>query len=353
MKLYIHNHIPLKSKNVNTNILIFLLLLAMPAFSIAQVNLVPNFGFEIQDSCANVQDYIERCTGWHKYSDSSTTPDYYNSCSTVGYLNVPYSFNGYQQDHRNCTAFIGLVTYGPTPLNYREHIGIELSQPLVIGQKYFLSFYTVMSELVYPNGYHFGMPSNGIGLRLSTVAYNGNNPCPIDNFAHLYSAAVINDSIIWNRISGSIIADSAYNYLIIGNFLDNATIDTMHYTCDSCVNSSSYYYVDDVCLSTDSLLCNGGIDLIPCNVGIYEQALCNEVNIYPNPAIGFVKAVFPFMKKAELNLYDLTGTAVFRNLFHDKDDCTLDISSVSPGCYLLQVINKENGATFSKKIIKL
>ena len=317
----------------------------------AQVNLVPNFSFEQIDTCPDSQDQIERCAGWFKFSEPASTPDYYNSCAPVGYFNVPYGGSGYQEDHRNCSAYAGLVTFSGST-NDREHIGIQLSQPLTIGQKYFLSFYTVMVEAII-SGYHFGMPSNGIGLRLSTIPYNPNNPCPIDNFSHLFSVAIINDTINWNRISGSIVADSAYNYLIVGNFFDDANTDTLHYSCDSCLNALSYYYVDDVCLSTDSLLCNGGIDNIPCNVGIYESNYGMVSNVYPNPASDLLKIIFSGIEDIELNLTDLLGNMILRSKVINKKNCTLNLSPVSRGCYLLQIYNKRNGKSSIKKIIKI
>jgi len=310
-------------------------------------NLVPNFSFEQYDSCPNFADELERCINWNKFSATISTPDYYNAC-TPSFMNVPNSFNGYQQDHRNCGAYVGLVTYGPTPVNYREQIGIELSQTLIIGQKYFLSFYTVMAEVIYPNGYHYAMPSNGIGLRLSTVAYDGNNPCPIDNFAHLYSTAVINDSINWTRITSSVVADSAYNYIIIGNFLDDMTIDTMHYTCDSCLNYLSYYYVDDVCLSTDSLFCNGGIDLIPCNVGINEIK-SPPFNVYPNPLNDKLNISTNNNGLSEIILYDMSLRILLRHEF--MNSITLNIGQLAKGVYLYQVRNK-NGVIKKGKVVK-
>ena len=176
--------------------------------------------------------------------------------------------------HRNCSAYAALIVWGASG-NDREHIGIQLTQPLVIGQKYFLSFYTVMTESYY-SGTYFGMPSNNIGLRLSTVEYNPSSPAPIDNFAHLNSSTVITDSVNWIRISGSVIADSAYKYVILGNFFDDTNTDTMQYSCGTCLNVQSYYLFDDVCVSTDSLLCNGGIDVISCTVSVQEIISNND-----------------------------------------------------------------------------
>lgn len=247
---------------------IFLLLsiLLISLTSNAQ-NLVPNFSFEEYSTCPDAQDQIERATGWSKYSEAITTPDYYNACAPSTSFGVPKSIAGFQPDHRSCNAYAGLVIWDGN--GYREHIGIQLSQPLIIGQRYFISFYTVFSE-GFIDGNYFSMPSNNIGLRLSTVAYNSSSPAPIDNFAHLNYSTILNDSINWTRVSGSLIADASYNYLVLGNFFNNSNTDTMHYNCGSCINSASYYYIDDICLSIDSALCNGGIDVMPCVVSVNE-----------------------------------------------------------------------------------
>lgn len=249
----------------------------------AQINLVPNFSFEQHDSCPTNIDQIEFASGWSKYSISTSTPDYYNACAPASGFGVPKNVAGNQSAHRNCSAYAGLLTWGASG-NDREHIGIQLTTPLVVGQKYFLSFYTVMGEDYYL-GNQFGLPSNNIGLRLSTVSFNGNQPTPIDNFAHLYSSAIIGDSLNWQRISGSILADSAYEYVILGNFFDDTNTDTMQYSCGWCFNSESYYFIDDICISSDSLLANGGLDALSCTTSLDEMTLGEEISIFPNPVM--------------------------------------------------------------------
>ena len=120
--------------------------------NIAQ-NLVPNFGFEQYSSCPSMEDQVQFCDGWSKYSNSSSTPDYYNSCSPY-FFSVPQSQALYQPDHRNCGAYMGLATWSFNLTDYREQIGIQLTQPLVIGQKYYLSFYTVMGG-TFDTGYYY------------------------------------------------------------------------------------------------------------------------------------------------------------------------------------------------------
>src|SRR6185503_9492391 len=92
------------------------------------------------------------------------------------------------------------------------------------------------------------------------------------NFSHIHCDSIIKDQINWIRVSGSFIADSTYKYLIIGNFYDDAHTDT--FDCPD----YALYYVDMICVSTDSLKCSG------VSQGITPTQNMNSVYIYPNPA---------------------------------------------------------------------
>jgi hypothetical protein len=305
---------------------------------------VPNFSFEQYDTCPNLENQVHYATGWSNYRNSGT-PDYYNVCSPTSF-GIPYSTFTHQDEHRNCNAYAALVTYARTIINYKEHIGIQLSLPLVIGQKYFISFYTVMSEF-FLGGTQYGMPSNNIGIRLSTVNYTSSNGSPIDNFAHLRSFTIINDSVNWNRISGSIIADSAYEFLIIGNFFDDANTDTMHYACGSCLNYGSYYLVDDICVSTDSSLCNGGLDELPCLTSVNEIHSSNEISIFPNPTTSTLTLNSPTSYiNTPFTIYNSLGEKVYQSIITSTHQ-QINLAAAA-GVYFLRV---EGEDAFVKKVI--
>lgn len=320
------------------------------AFTSAQTNLVPNFSFEQYSTCPNTADQIQFSSGWSKYSIPASTPDYYNACASFTSMGVPKSALINQQPHRNCSAYAALITWGASG-NDREYIGIQLTQPLVVGQKYFLSFYTVMSESYY-SGNYYGMPSNNIGLRLSTIPFSSSNPLPINNFAHLNSTSVVSDSINWQRISGKIIADSAYQYLILGNFFDDANTITVPYGCGSCLNVQSYYLFEDVCISTDSLLCNGGVDALSCSVSVSEIELNDQVKIFPNPSIDAITLSFQSNSWEEIKLSDLFGKNCLTEIVHGNDFITIDLSGFKAGVYILSVISADKNHIINKKIIK-
>ncbi len=307
--------------------------------ALAQENLVPNPSFEDTLGCPDSEDQIHYAEGWIKYSLSTSTPDYYNACANPAFYGVPNCGGGYQQS-KSGNAHAAVATFAGPISDYREHIGIQLTSTLVIGHKYFVSFYTVMAE-----AFGFGTPSNNIGVRLSTVPYSGNNPVPIDNFAHVHSSTIINDTINWIRVSGSIIADSAYKYVIVGNFFDDANTDTLTY--DS-LSNQSYYYIDDICVSTDSL----------CNVSttIYDKRAHNKFHVFPNPVDDHltIQAINPLQISRSINakIFDKSGRVLFQeDLSHDQ--LTFNLSSINPGFYILRIQGEGPGLLYTCKIVKL
>ncbi len=298
-------------------------------------NLVPNPSFELYDTCPNSIDQIQFATGWNKYSIASSTPDYYNSCANPGFFGVPNAGGGYQQAHTG-DAYAAIGTYVSYLPNYREHIGIQLSQPLIIGQEYFLSMYAVLAGIFF----QFGAPSNNLGIRLSTIPFNGSNPTPVDNFAHVYSSIIIDDTINWTHISGSIIADSAYQYIVLGNFFDDAHTDTIKF--DS-LSNQSYYYIDDICISTDSFL---------CNTSVKTSELKKEplFSFYPNPANNFINIDIPFTDvDYDIIIYNSICQEIFTRQKIPRH-ITIDLSTVSNGMMLIKITNKNE--IFNYKFIK-
>jgi hypothetical protein len=73
----------------------------------------------------------------------------------------------------------------------------------------------------------------------------------MSNDAHVFETNIITDSLGWTRISGTFIADSAYSIIAIGNFFADSVTDTLKFFTDFL--DQSYYFLDDVCVSTDSI----------------------------------------------------------------------------------------------------
>ncbi|MBI2967080.1 MAG: T9SS type A sorting domain-containing protein [Bacteroidetes bacterium] len=315
----------------NAHTIIFLMMFSFSHISFAQ-NLVPNPSFEQYSICPTNQDQISYATGWSSYANS---PDYFNSCSTNPLFSVPYNVS-YQQASTG-SAYAGLYTYEEFGLT-REFIGIQMTNSLVIGTKYFTSL--KVNLVIYTD---INCATNKLGILFSTISYNSSNPAPINNFAHIYTDSIITDTANWVIIFGSFVADSAYQYLIIGNFFDD--INTTYIVLDSNSNGNrAYYFIDDICLSADSLDC---IQL----TNIPENNLQNLLTIYPNPFHDFANITINdnfLLNNSALCIYDVLGHEV-RKLKLTYHQFTIQRDGLQQGIYFLQI--KTENKLFTQKLI--
>ena len=305
-------------------------------------NIVINPSFENDISC---NYFIHSSVNWYAYRNS---PDYFSTCFTSDPFHaVPANSCGYQYPATG-NAYAGIICYGANGNGFdsiaREYIGAQLTSPLVIGQKYYVSL-----KVNAADGSIWSCRSNNMGVLFSTISYtdtsnnntNITNATPIKNYAHIYTTSVITDTVNWVTISGSLIADSAYNYIIIGNFFDNQ--HTSYIQADtSAPHCSSYYFVDDICVSTDSLTCMG-------STGIKEQELSTQLIIYPNPSTSIFTIQLPTQQRFTLSITDITG----RNVYENKTATgviTIDASGFSSGVYFVKAINERTVLT--GKLIK-
>jgi len=192
-------------------------------------NLVPNPSFEQYDVCPQTIGFQPggKPLHWEKWLWS---PEYFNSCAGVlndvdTVLDVPLNGFGFQYAFDG-EGYVGTATYQD---NYREYIGCELLTPLVVGEKYHLSFRANVAT--GGNYWNPKLASNILGL-LFTMASNvwsglSGPAFPFRNYAHLRSEPILADTVVWVEVSGNFMADSAYRYLAIGNFFEDALTDTM------------------------------------------------------------------------------------------------------------------------------
>ncbi len=310
-----------------------LLLFLSSQFSFSQ-NLVPNWSFEDTVSCPTQYSEISKSVGWSDYDGS---PDYFNSCSSL--MGVPANGVGFQYA-RTGSAYGGFITFAKYASNAREVMGIQLIESLAIGQKYFVSFY-VSRAFSSSNQtiYYINAASNKIGARFSTVSYYdysfvNRNPVPIDNHAQVFTDSIITDTLNWVKISGSFVADSSYKYVCFGNFFtDSATkplfLDT--------AAADAYYYIDDITVSTDSLMAD-------------KEILKNSsVDIFPNPTMNIINIVNNSTDVFNLTVYSVLGKQIFKESINERET-SIDLTNYSKGIYFLQI--DEKGGMIQKKIVK-
>ncbi len=327
--------------------LLTLLVLSSSLFGVkAQTNLVLNPSFEIYDTCPKNQNEISYAVGWHNFSQ---TPDYFNSCSINWQFSVPYNEGGYQIAASGVAygGFCGYLSpYFHIP-NYRELIGGTLSSSLIIGTKYYVAF---MVSLSISDTLESNCAINNLGATFSTIRSYGSTL--INNAPKIHEDSLIKDTGAWIRVFGSFIADSAYKYIIVGNLFDDAHTDTI--ILDSTEyfvykNCEAYYYLDNVCVSTDSLYT---LDYIYTGTPIINEFPLFD--IYPNPAnqkltLNFKGQINGF---ASLSIIDITGRELIQRFSIDSDGIMqIDIASLASGMYFINI--KDNKGTFmTQKFIK-
>jgi hypothetical protein len=306
-------------------ILMLLSSISFSNFSFGQ-NLVPNWSFEDTVGCPYYYNQIGNAVGWSSYRN---TPDYYNVCSN-SYVGVPLNDAGFQFP-RNGNGYAGIVTYALAS-NYREFLGVPLIQPLIIGQKYFITFYVCRASghILQTN-----IAANKIGIHFFTQQYSQGNQALIDNTANIYSDSVIEDTSNWTKIAGAFISDSAYQYLALGNFFQDSL--TSHFSFDSSA-VFAYYYVDDVFVSTDSTL---------AGLQNYHKSF-SSVNVFPNPAQNVIYLKADYIKS--LVLYDLIGNQFKPALERDNSKFyKISVEGFSKGIYYINIDTEK--FSFIEKII--
>ena len=291
--------------------------------SIAQ-NLVLNPSFEDTVGCCCYQS-----AGWGSFRDS---PDYFNVCNSI--LSVPNNFGGFQNAGSG-NAYYGFFSYAVFVPEGREFIGEELTQHLIAGTKYLVNFKVNLSD-------SSGCATNNIGISFSTVPFNSVNGAPINNHAFVFSQTIITDKLNWEIISGSFIADSNYQYVMIGNFFDDNSIDT------SIVSPSfyngydyAYYFVDDVSVVEDTSI----------QEGIYNlKETMASINLYPNPATNQL-TVESTKTINTIEITDAIGRVQSFKLKVQRPATQIDIHALASGIYFIKLYFGD-GSFVVKKFIK-
>lgn len=217
--------------------LVFLVLAVSLAFpSTAQI---PNGDFETHTGCPTTTGEMTFATGW--YSPSAGTPDYFHACGAAP-AGVPNNLFGSQPAYSG-NAYAGLIIKNSSPsTEWREYMQIELASPLLAGIQYELKMQVSLAE-------YSQLGSSAIGGLLTTVPISRT-----DNFRFNQLPQATNpitNNVLnkdgWVLITMPFIADSAYQFLTIGNFLDDA--HTSGIPVAGGMGPRSYFYIDDVSLN--------------------------------------------------------------------------------------------------------
>jgi hypothetical protein len=301
------------------------------ALPLAAQNLVPNPGFEEADTCSSMSFGIEGPLHWFSANGS---PDHLQSCLPYGAFNgLPMNFHTFQEPFEGSSC-VGIYTYlqGGSNGEYREWIMAPLLEPLVVGQTYYCSFRANAGfggNAQYPQ---IWLANDKVGMRFTMQArpWTVNDPYPVPpNHAHILYTQILADTVGWTLVSGSFVADSAYQYVMIGQFFSNALTDTLHFADPISVfpwYPRGYTVVDAVCVSASPRGCDLG-------QGVGEEQATGSV-LFPNPAQD--QLIVGQRAGAEVQVLDAVGRLLWQSRI-TSDHWVLDVGSWARGAYMLRM----------------
>ena len=288
----------------------------------SQTNLVPNPSFEQYVSCPNSPGQFDLVDNWIKWG----SVDYYNVCSVASNVSVPNNWGGFQVPSTG-NAYAGFITYVSRfySINGREFLSADLSSPLIVGTKYYVSYKISLSLNV---ALQSNCASNNVGMLFTEVP-------PLSIFPRtpqINTTNLVTDTSGWTTLFSSLTADSAYSTIYLGNFFDDLDTDT------SIINGSNlcetaYYYIDDICISTDSLFA--------LNFRHNTEASVNELNVFPNPFSNYLNIKIP--KNAErIIIYDCLGKIVYSSdCLEAKYNIHVDLTFLNNEVYNLSILTAD------------
>lgn len=301
----------------------------------AQQNLVLNGNFELFNNCPDNASDLYYSQNWFI---SSNTPDYFNRCSSVNTFSIPINGWGTKQTIGvNNNGYAGFWAYYSIAPNSREIIGVKLQSPLIVGQKYYLSFNLSLANLS-------NCKCKKIGCNFSKTKFQFPNEYPVNNFSKIHTNNFNVDTLGWAIIQDSLVADSAYEYIYFSNFFDDINSDTIIKAPSQFFGYGAYYYIDNICLSNVKNNCN-------ITTGVQNIKKIGHNFIYPNPTSQklFIKIDEFLEDKYDLLICNIDGSIIFSNKNNYKS-IEIDVSEFKKGIYIL-TINCNNQKLNQKLII--
>jgi hypothetical protein len=267
------------------------------------------------------------------------SPDHFSACAggAGGYdslVAVPQNGWSFQYPWQG-DAYAGFYCYDGVPSGYREYLGAELLEPLVPGCAYHLRF---RLNPAYGGTYWLfeGGVCDNVGMLLTTTsnAWPGTSGLPFGfrNFAHLRTTTPVEDTLAWTLVEGTIIADSAYAYLVLGNFFTDEL--TNAYPKGSSWTDLAYYLVD-------------GVEVVPMDASCHALGVGDVGSFAPVVEILHTSLRVRWYGSVKASVHDAVGR-VFTYKIGTSEVLEIPLA-VSPGLYVLRV--ESNGRSFVQKFV--
>lgn len=290
--------------------------------TLAQVNLVPNGGFEERSGCPNGGGDLQFCNYWN---DIIGSVDYYHICGS-GDGGVYQNQAGSQTPIDS--AYIGFASYTTFFAGGQEVADNQLSQPLTQGVKYRVRF-----KASYADSANYAICC--VGAILSTAP-----PPQGPYFQNLSNLELIIeesdfDTSTWFQYDGIYTAQGGEDKIYLGSFRPESEMNPIHVRPNGDPNYNvAYWYIDDVEVYEDDLV---GIEEEKLQVKLKSELVSEQLEITTD-------------KPVQLQLMDISGRMVLSEQLNSGRS-SISVSSIPNGMYAAVFIS-ENGQTISRKILK-
>ncbi len=214
------------------------------AHSLLAQNLVPNPSFENYSALPNNYGQTNLAIGWNNvnglYAGPATgSPDYFHTLGTVG------TFFG-QIAPNTGQAQMGLAPYHSNLNNFREYCSTQLTQPLVTGQQYQVSFFLTNGT----NG-SYSMAMDGFAVHFSVAPLNQVTTEPIVLTPTVEVPGVLWVPDVWQQFTYTFTADGPHEHITFGCFRTDVNV-----TLGGFGGTGVYYFLDDIEVITTTPVLN-------------------------------------------------------------------------------------------------
>ncbi len=300
-------------------------------------NLILNGDFEDYNSCPIGYSQLNRANHWRSpsYGLTAATPDYFNVCASPLFVGVPYNFGsdypGSYQPAFDGNAYTGIFIYTDYASNYREYIEGNISSPLVQNSTYYFEMQVGLSDFSQ-------FTTDDIAVYFSDTLidiqnYNDNLPFMPQLVNTL---ANFPDSSNWVTFSGYYTAHGGESFIVIGNFKDDITTNSILVNSTPPLYPASYIFIDGV-----SLTLLTSIPDLNQSISVYPT-LFNSEGINIRTSINY---------KLKIEVYNSKSNKILIEQFYSE--LNLNGNDFIPGVYFYKIFNSENNQLIKKgKLIR-
>lgn len=286
-------------------------------------NLVPNPSFEEFSECPTSAGRIDLADHW--FIANSSNPDLFSTCGQSDFVGVPSNFMGNESSEFG-NSYTNVCTYYQlTGQSYREYLGVQLTNPLTPNTKYFFSLVISLSD-----SSRYSTSSLGVHFTQDSLTDSGFDYLPLIPQIELGGTFDETNKVGWEQASSSFVANGTEEFLTIGNFQSDSN-SGLQPLVDGGNGSnpdfaSAHYYIDYVCLSSDSMDCALLTSVLNFND--------SRVRVYPNPCneLLFIDG----LERGELiRLFDAGGRMAFEGFAEKMESVQLPTRNLPNGIYFL------------------